>query len=320
MNTKTREVENKIPHTSSSVTTTVLNTKISEVENKITDNSKYITTQEFNKLTAENFAARLKQANSVNKTDFDNKITSFNKRINSNKTRHLEHLEVQKKVNSLTTKDYNFFLGRIYFTSNDGSQNTFIYQPTLDALELKKDKGTDYVLSCKSKGVYNSKLKPLYTAFLHSIKLSEYRIGIEFDKDPFAVEQNNYLTKIVNVYIVYDLDAWPRNPTNNFKFKNCLFGTLNIVKNSDKEKYIYSGYGIIFNSASSWSLGNDFAKNVVIFGVDNSSSSHSNNRKNNLFVLGEGPTYGINGSFGSSEKKFSNNFTKANTKFCLSLH
>ena len=42
---------------------------------------------------------------------------------------------------------------------------------------------------------------------------------IKFDKD-LAVEQNNYLTKIVNVYIVYDLYAWPRNHTNNFKFKN----------------------------------------------------------------------------------------------------
>ena len=37
-------------------------------------------------------------------------------------------------------------------------------------------------------------------------------------------------------------------------------------------------------------------------------------------MLGEGPTYIINGSFGSPEKKFSINFSKANTKFCLSLH
>ena len=37
----------------------VLNTKIAEVENKIPDHAKYITTREFNKLTAENFAARL---------------------------------------------------------------------------------------------------------------------------------------------------------------------------------------------------------------------------------------------------------------------
>ena len=65
---------------------------------------------------------------------------------------------------------------------------------------------------------------------------------------------------------------------------------------------------------------NDFTRNVIIFGVDNSSSSPSDNRKNNVLILGEGPTYGINGSFGSPEKKFSINFTKANTNFCLSLH
>ena len=59
------------------MSTTVLNTKISEVKNEIPDNSKYITTQECNKLAAENFEARLKQANLMNKIDFDNKITSF---------------------------------------------------------------------------------------------------------------------------------------------------------------------------------------------------------------------------------------------------
>ena len=56
-------------------------------------------------------------------------------------------MEVLKKLNSLTTKDYNFVIGRIYFTSNDGSQNTIAYQPALDTLELKKDKGADDVYS-----------------------------------------------------------------------------------------------------------------------------------------------------------------------------
>ena len=40
---------------------------------------------------------------------------------------------------------------------------------TVDTLELEKDKGTDYVLSWILKAVYSSKLKPLYTAFLHGI-------------------------------------------------------------------------------------------------------------------------------------------------------
>ena len=56
--------------------------------------AKYITTKEFNKLKANNLTATLKQvklasendfANFVNETDFDNKLLSFNKRINSNK-------------------------------------------------------------------------------------------------------------------------------------------------------------------------------------------------------------------------------------------
>ena len=51
------------------------NTKINEIEKKITDHdhsNKYITTPEFNKLTSENFAARLKQANLASKSDLAN--------------------------------------------------------------------------------------------------------------------------------------------------------------------------------------------------------------------------------------------------------
>ena len=61
------------------------------------------------------------------------------------------------------------------------------------------------------------------------MKSSEYRIGIKFDKFPLAVEQNNYFTKMVNVCIVYNLDAWQKMPAYNFKFENFLFGATNIV-------------------------------------------------------------------------------------------
>ena len=70
----------------SSFVTTVLNTKISEVDSKIHDHSKYSTIPEFSKLRTENFTARLKQVNLVNKTNFDNKLSSFNRKIISNKT------------------------------------------------------------------------------------------------------------------------------------------------------------------------------------------------------------------------------------------
>ena len=47
-----------MPDTSDLVNTTILNTIFGEVENKTPDHARYITTPEFNKLTAENFAAR----------------------------------------------------------------------------------------------------------------------------------------------------------------------------------------------------------------------------------------------------------------------
>ena len=49
----------------------------------------------------------------------------------------------------------------------------------------------------------------------------------------------------------------------------------------------------------------------------NSSSTHSDNRKNTFSILGEGPTFGINEKFGSPEKKFSINFTK---EISIKLH
>ena len=91
LNTKISEFESKIPDTSGLVITTVRNRKISAFKNKIPDHAKYIITQEFNKLTAQkNFAARLKQANLVSKTDLNKKPINFNRKINSNKTKYLE--------------------------------------------------------------------------------------------------------------------------------------------------------------------------------------------------------------------------------------
>ena len=84
-----------------------------------------------------------------------------------------------------------------------------------------------------------------------------------------------------------------------------MFGATKIVKNSDKSKYVYSGYGIALDGKGEWNFGNDSAGDVIIFGVDNRSSSHTDNHKNNFLVLGQGDTFGINGSFCAPEKKSS---------------
>ena len=73
-------VENKIPDGSNLDKKTDRNTKINEFEKNLTDHNhdKYIITPEFNKLTAETFAARLAQSHLVTKTDFDTNLKSLN--------------------------------------------------------------------------------------------------------------------------------------------------------------------------------------------------------------------------------------------------
>ena len=84
-------VENKIPNISSLVKITDYNTKITEIEKKLTDydHEKYISTPEFNTLASDVFNARLAQANLITKTEFDAKLSSLNRKITSNKSKHL---------------------------------------------------------------------------------------------------------------------------------------------------------------------------------------------------------------------------------------
>ena len=77
-----------------------------------------------------------------------------------------------------------------------------------------------------------------------------------------------------------------------------MFGATNIVKNSDKENYVYSGYRIAFEVKGSWNFDNYFSRSVATFGVDNSSSPHTDNQKN-YFLLSLRDTFGIDESFGA---------------------
>ena len=125
-----------------------------------------------------------------------------------------------------------------------------------------------------------------------------------------------YSNLILDLFIGLELNKWPQNSSNNFALKNCLFGTVKLVRNAIKGKFTYNGTGIAFDGEDSKSLCNVYARNVIIFDVNNCSSSHINNRKNNFLVLGEGPTEVAL----VRQKKITVNFSKANTKFLLSLH
>ena len=62
---------------------------------------------------------------------------------------------------------------------------------------------------------------------------------------------SSYSNSILNLYIVYELNNWQRNLTNNFRLKNCLFGTVKLVRNAVKSKSIYNGWLIAFDGEGS---------------------------------------------------------------------
>ena len=58
-----------------------------------------------------------------------------------------------------------------------------------------------------------------------------------------------------------------------------MFGAVKLTKHIDVNLYKYSGYGIGFDRKGSCSIGNGIGKNVIISGVDMSSSTKIDNRK-----------------------------------------
>ena len=70
---------------------------------------------------------------------------------------------------------------------------------------------------------------------------------------------------------------------------------MEITKNADTSKYKYKGYGVCFDEGGIFSMGNiNNGRNVLIFGVDESSLVHSNNKANNIYVMGDDIAQGIN--------------------------
>ena len=84
---------------------------------KFTDHNhdKYITTPEFNKLSTDVFNARLAQANLITKTDFDAKLSSLNRKITSNKTKHLlVENELKKLKKSFWQKSFRRWYTKLF--------------------------------------------------------------------------------------------------------------------------------------------------------------------------------------------------------------
>ena len=99
---------------------------INEIEQKLTDHNhdKYITIRQFNTLATDLFNARLPQANLITKTDFDSKLSHFNRKNTTNKSKHLL-VENELKLKTFYS---SYFIGKSHF-AEDAAQTYLVFQP-----------------------------------------------------------------------------------------------------------------------------------------------------------------------------------------------
>ena len=75
-------------------------------------------------------------------------------------------------------------------------------------------------------------------------------------------------------------------------------------KNDDIGIYMDSGYGIGFDTKGAFSFPTDgFDKNVIIFGVDMSSSVQDDNKEKYILIIGEVPTQVLDDTTMTAENK-----------------
>ena len=341
-----KDLDDKIPDVSGLVTetslaaylqTTTFNSKVTEVKNKITVvNNKIHDVAGF-----------------VKKTDYATDITairndyatnaSVDSKINDLKAQHIP-AEV-KKIDDKTKKnasailgfenklkqkedtvnenerDLSFIRGLFYYLQ----QSNLIYECRTWSFSYNSD---GKIKLWKSTGINN--LSKNYdmdaiseAALLFPSLEDDGRINVKLGGNYFV--QTRVIIpnsdKIVNMYVVYMLDPIASTRNTDFTIQNALVGTMNVTINGDISKNKYEGYGLCFDEGGTFSKGGiNNGKNVLIFGVYESSLTHTNNKNNNTYVMGDLFVQGMNDTTLYAEKVYSQKFTQPNKKFLLSLH
>ena len=181
---------------------------------------------------------------------------------------------------------------------------------------------TKYISSWKSKGLSDESIKPPAASDNSISLLTDYlgdKIRLKFNGSCLKQAKLGYTHgKTTNIYIVYELTASSSN-NDDATARNSLFGAVRLTKNADIDKYGYPGYGIGFDRRGSFLFpGGRSGINVIIFGVDMSSSVHVDNNKKDILILGKGPTQGLEHTL-TAEKMYSINFTVTKKEILFKL-
>ena len=267
----------------------------------------------------------------ITKTGFDAKLKDIINRVTNNKSKDLLRDNEIKNLKTLVgstakTKsdegqiEDSFTRGFYYYLQ----QSYLVYECKVRLFNFSNGKISEW----KSTGMFNysndSSMRGIEDP---KTKLPELKndgrthvslFGNYFEQNKVIIPNNN---NVINIYCVYELR--PVNLLLNIEFTilNALFGAMEITKNPDTSKYKYKGYGICFDKGGSFSeLSISNRRNVLIFGVHESFSVHSNNKANNIYVMGTDFVQGINDTTLYADKVYSQNFTQPSKKFVLGLH
>ena len=214
-------------------------------------------------------------------------------------------MSYQKKVKPISTKapakdlpnKFSILNGRKYFSSGI-FQNYFVFIPARKY--IKYFSGTARIDSWKCNRISEENIE--------NITKSDGSFATTF--------VDHHILPSIPKKVINLINPQLRNLSTDFTLSNCLFQSVKLTKNTDLDKYKYSGYGIRFDSRSKFSLPDgSMGKNVIVFGGDMSSSVHIDNKGKDILILCEGPTQELNDTTLTAETVHPINFTQSNKRF-----
>ena len=247
---------------------------------------------------------------------------------NANDILALEN-RLQQKEDTINENERGFSFNRGFFYYLQ--QSYLLYECKIDSFIFNNKK----ILKFRSTGIFNYSdyysmngiegAKKNLPILKDDDRMYVYLQGSHFQQNDVIVTNNN---NVINIYIVYKLDPISSTRNTDYTIQNAIFGAMKISKNTDSSKNNYIGYGLCFDEGGEFGHtvkqgnfnGTTNAKNVIIFGVDMSSSVHATNRANNIYVMDKDFIQGINDTTIYAEKLFHNNFTEFGVIFVLSSH
>ena len=336
--------------------TSDFNTKSTELESKIKDADiiakSSVTKANSIKSDLNDYAKKTDVANDITTIKNDYVINaSLTSRLNDLKSQHIatevktiddktkenasdilgfeSRLKQKEDIVDENQREISFNRGFFYYLQ----QSYLVYECKVNSFVFNNKKITNW----RSTGIFN--YSDYYS--MNSIEDTKTNLPIlKKNKETYVLLQGNYFQQntiiiipnnnknVINIYVVYKLDPISSTRNIDYTIQNALFGAMKITKNADYSKNDYTGYGLCFDEGGEFShtvrQGNfdrtTDARNVIIFGVDMSSSIHATNRANNIYVMGKEFIQGINDTTIYAEKLFHNNFIELGEKFVLSLH